>query len=73
MKISPDQNTITLDDGTVLVAVDVTDFQYDGTPGCDGCHFNDENNGECLADGNADIDCSAGVGFVIFIKEQEND
>lgn len=73
MKISPDQNTITLDDGTVLVAVEVADFYSDETPSCDGCYFNDENNGECLADRNTDIDCSAGSAFVIFIKEQKND
>lgn len=72
MKISKDQNTITLDDGTVLVAADVTDFHHDGTPSCDGCYASASSADVCLRMPCCDTYRIDGVNK-IFTKDQKND
>lgn len=72
MKISDDQNTITLDDGTLLVADDVR--KYYGVNCASYCSM-------CALSGIKPLCSKAPCGFndrndmksVIFIKEQKND
>jgi hypothetical protein len=70
MKISPDQNTITLDDGTVLVA------QPHESGDCTECHF-DYDGSLCQSLRAKDIPCWScerkDNTSVIFIKESRND
>lgn len=66
IKVSEDQNTITLDDGTVLVAKDT----YKGMGGCNGCINQYENMSNCS--GMPCVDRKDGKNK-IFIKEPAND
>lgn len=72
MKISPDQNTITLDDGAVLVASDADQYVSVECPlACAECelraYYSLCMNAPCFPDARSDLR------DVIFIKDPKND